>query len=102
MVSTPGSGRIQPFSIAKTYYPNPSHGSTVNTTVSPNYDSASFPSVTDSNNRFQTDLVSRLSHEVRTATTTGRIQELRQAVQSGEYHPDAAEIAKRMLFRLGD
>lgn len=46
------------------------------------------------------DTVSRLSQEVRTATTTGRIQELRQAVSSGEYVPDPVEIAKRMLFHL--
>lgn len=70
--------------------------------MSPNYDSSSFSSVIDSNNRFQVDLVSRLSQEVRTATTTGRIQELRQAVQSGAYHPDATEIAKRLLFSLED
>lgn len=46
------------------------------------------------------DTVSRLSKEVRTATTTGRVQELRQAVSSGTYTPDPAAIAKRMLFHL--
>ena len=43
-------------------------------------------------------LVSRLSQEVRTATTTGDIQALRQSVSSGEYAPDPTAIAGRMLF----
>ncbi len=48
------------------------------------------------------ELVSRLSHEVRTATTTGDIQELRRAVSSGEYTPDPMAIAGRMLFLAED
>ena len=66
-----------------------------------NYESSSFSAVADSHERVQRDWVSRLSQEVRTVTTTGRIQELRQAVADGEYHPDAAEIAKRLMFHLG-
>lgn len=100
MLSTTGSSGINAFTPATGYYPNPNHGPTVNTTTHSNYDSSSFSAVTDSHNRFQMDVVSRLSREVRTATTTGRIQELRMAVASGEYHPDAAEIAKRMLFHV--
>lgn len=100
MLTTTGSSGIHAFSAATGYYPNPGHGPAATTTTHSNYDSSSFSTVTDSNNRFQMDVVSRLSREVRTATTTGRIQELRQAVASGEYHPDAAEIAKRMLFHV--
>ena len=46
-------------------------------------------------------LVSRLSQEVRTATTTGDITALRQQVASGEYVPDPMAIAARILF-LGE
>ena len=48
--------------------------------------------------RFRMDLVSRLSQEVRTTTTTGEIQALHSQVQSGQYRPDAAQIAARMLL----
>ena len=100
VLSTPSSGGIKPFSVSKGYYNKPTYSSTTNTTMNPVYDSSSFSTVSDSNSRFQMDVVSRLSQEVRTTTTTGRIQELRQAVASGEYHPDPAEIAKRLLFHL--
>ena len=68
--------------------------------MSPNYDFSSFSTVTDSHDRFQMELVSRLSREVRTSTTTGQIQELRRSVAAGEYHPDPAKIAKSLLFHL--
>ena len=100
MLSTTGSGGINAYTPASGYYPNLGRGLSPNTTTHSNYDSSSFSAVTDSHNRFQMDVVSRLSCEVRTATTTGRIQELRRAVASGEYHPDAGEIAKRMLFHV--
>jgi len=44
------------------------------------------------------EMVSRLSREVRTANTTGDIQELHREVSAGEYTPDPAAIAARMLF----
>ncbi len=46
-------------------------------------------------------LVSRLSQEVRTSTTTGDIAALRQQVASGTYTPDPMAIAARILF-LGE
>ena len=101
MLRTPSSGGINAFApITKVYYPNQSHSSTVGTVSNPNYDSSFFTAMTDEKDRFQMDTVSRLSREVRTSTTTGRIQELRQAVSSGTYVPDPAEIAKRILFHL--
>ena len=39
-----------------------------------------------------------ISQEVRTANTTGDIQELRREVSAGEYHPDPMAIAGRMLL----
>lgn len=44
---------------------------------------------------------SRLSQEVRTATTTGTLASLRQQVQAGEYQIDAGSIAKKLLL-LGE
>ena len=43
-------------------------------------------------------LVSDLSRQVRTVNTTGKIQELRRQVASGQYRPDARETAARMLL----
>lgn len=47
---------------------------------------------------FQKELQSRISQEVRCATTTGTITALREQVQAGTYQVDAKEIARRMLF----
>lgn len=47
------------------------------------------------------ELQSKLSQEVRTATTTGTLANLRQQVQAGEYRVDASSIAKKMLL-LGE
>lgn len=44
------------------------------------------------------DLAAALSHQVRTYNTTGKVQELRRQVMSGEYQPDARETAARMLL----
>ena len=44
------------------------------------------------------DAVSDLSRQVRTANTTGKIQELRAQVSAGEYRVDAREVAARMLL----
>lgn len=99
VLSTPTSGGIKPFSVSNRYY-NSGHSAAPSTAASPVYDSACFSTVSDAGSRFQMDVVSRLSQEVRASTTTGRIQELRQAVSSGEYQPDPAEIAKRLLFHL--
>ena len=99
MLNTPGSGGINAYNrIKKAYHSIPCHGSTTNHIAAPSYDSSSFHTVTDAESRFQLEAVSRISNDVRTATTTGRIQELRQAVSSGNYQPDPAEIAKRMLL----
>ncbi len=46
-------------------------------------------------------LQSKLSQEVRTATTTGTLANLREQVQAGEYRINAESIAKRLLL-LGE
>ena len=48
------------------------------------------------------DLAASLSQQVRTFNTTGKIQELRSQVASGEYRPDARETAARMLLMAED
>ena len=48
------------------------------------------------------ELAARLSQQVRTANTTGKIQDLRSQVASGEYRPDARETAARMLLLSED
>ena len=48
------------------------------------------------------DLAASLSQQVRTFNTTGKIQELRSQVASGDYRPDARETAARMLLLSED
>ena len=48
------------------------------------------------------EMAAILSQQVRTYNTTGKIQELRQQVSSGEYRPDARETAARMLLMAED
>lgn len=64
------------------------------------YDSISLSTQKGGDRNFM-DMVSRMSYEVRTSTTNGDIQALRQQVSAGEYAPDAYNIAARMLM-LGD
>lgn len=52
--------------------------------------------------RFQLDLISRLSQEVRSATTTGEIRALTEQIASGEYRPSAMETAAKMLLMKGE
>ena len=47
------------------------------------------------------ELHSKLSQEVRTATTTGTLASLEEQVRAGEYKIDAANIAKKLLL-LGE
>jgi len=50
---------------------------------------------------YKMELQSKLSQEVRTATTTGTLTALRDQVQSGQYQVDARSIAKKLLL-LGE
>lgn len=64
------------------------------------YDSVTL-STPSQDSRFHMELVSRMSQEVRTATTTGDIAALREQVASGEYTPNPMIIAARILFLGG-
>lgn len=48
------------------------------------------------------ELAASLAHQVRTHNTTGKIQELRRQVSTGEYRVDARETASRMLLLSGE
>lgn len=63
------------------------------------FDQITLSAATDRNAFRQ--MVSDLAYQVRTHTTTGKIQQLRRQVSAGEYRPDAMETAARMLL-LGE
>lgn len=101
MLTSSGSGPISSIGRPKTYYTSRRRGAAAQPQAGPVYDCANFTAPAGKSG-FQMELVSRLSREVRTATTTRDIQELRQAVSAGEYTPDPMAIAGRMLFLAED
>ncbi len=62
------------------------------------FDSVMLTGAGGARSSFEMELRSRISHEVRTATTSGQVAALREQVQRGEYKIDAREIAKKMLL----
>ena len=97
MLTSTGSGPISSIGRTKTYYPAQKWGTAAQPVPGHNYDSADF-SAPAGRKSFQMEMVSRLSREVRTANTTGDIQELLRDVAAGEYRPDPMAIAGRMLL----
>ena len=97
MLTSTGSGGITSIGRTKTYFPVQKRGTLSQPISGPNYDSATF-SVPEGRKNFQMQMVGRLTQEVRTANTTGDIQELRRQVSAGEYVPDAMAIAGRMML----
>ena len=97
---TSGYGASSPIAPPKVY--NTKAGRGLRAQVSPGsskYDSVTL-SAPGQDNRFM-GLVSKLSQEVRTATTTGDIAALRQQVADHTYTPDPSSIAARILL-LGE
>ena len=100
MLTSSGYGAISPISPAKVYRTKMGRDSRAQAASSGSkYDS--FTLTTDRQDGQFLNMVSRLSQEVRTATTTGDIAALRQQVSDREYTPDPMSIAARMLF-LGE
>ena len=100
MLTSPGYGAISPIAPPKVYGTKAGRGARAQiSTGSGNYDSVTL-SVPGQDNRFM-GLVSKLSQEVRTATTTGDITALRQQVADHTYTPDPSAIAARILL-LGE
>ena len=52
----------------------------------------------DHRGAFELELHSKISQDVRTATSSGQINALREQIQSGTYQPDPMEIARKMLL----
>ena len=100
MLTSPGYSAISPIAPPKVYGTKAGRGSrTQVSTGSGNYDSVTLSSP-GQDNQFM-GLVSRLSQEVRTATSTGDIAALRQQVANHTYTPDPGSIAARILL-LGE
>ncbi len=97
---TSNSCPISSLSPSAAYYTTPDQNLRAPAAPNPQYDSVSISSPRG-DSLFHKNVVSRLSQEVRTATTTGNIQALRQQVAAGEYTPDPMAIAARILF-LGE
>ena len=101
MLTSSGYGAITTIAPAKVYRTRTGRNTRPQLTPgSSNYDSVTL-SAPSQGSRFHMGLVSRLSQEVRTSTTTGDIAALRQQVASGTYTPDPMAIAARILF-LGE
>lgn len=103
MLTSSRYGAISPIAPAKVYKLKTEREARAQSVSGSTYDS--YDSVTLStpsqDSRFHMELVSRMSQEVRTATTTGDIAALRAQVASGQYVPDPMAIAARILF-LGE
>ena len=95
-----GYGAISPVGSMKVYQNKTGRASKTQVPQGSKYDSVTL-STPSRDSRFHMGLVSRVSQEVRTATTTGDIADLRQQAASGEYTPDPMAIAARILF-LGE
>ena len=94
------SSGISPIAPAKVYQAKTGRGKKTQVLQGSKYDSVTLSAASE-DSRFRRGMVSRVSQEVRTATTTGDIVALRQQVASGEYTPDPMAIAARILF-LGE
>ena len=100
MLTSPGYGAISPVALPKVYGAKAGRGARAQVSAgSGNYDSVTLSSPWQ-DNQFM-GLVSKLSQEVRTATTTGDIAALRQQVADHTSVPDPSAIAARILL-LGE
>ncbi len=98
MLASSGPGAISPLRPQKTYFSNTDHDVSAQGAQPRKFDSVTLSSNPVGERRSYLDMVSRLSQQVRTTTTTGDIQALQRQVSTGEYQPDPATIAARMLF----
>lgn len=104
MVTSSGYGAISSVSAAAVYRAGQEKDRERRVQTAPSrtqYDSVTLSSPRTGESRFQMEMASRLTQQVRTATTTGDIASLRQQVSAGTYTPNAENIAARMLL-LGE
>ena len=102
LTTSSGPGAISGVRPANTYYQGIERETATQPVQTHSYDSVTLSSAASGQSRFNMQLGSRLSQDVRTAVTTGDIQALRHAVSSGQYNPDPTAIARRMLFLSED
>ena len=102
MLTSSGLGAISSVRASSAYHLNPEREAAGIKARGHTYDQITLSTDIKRESAFQMELISRLSQEVRTATTTGDIQALRQLVSSGQYQPDPMAIAARMLFQWGE
>lgn len=102
MLTSSGYGAISSVAPAKIYPAGKERENRPQAAAGHNkYDSVTLSGLPTKESRFRMELVSRLTQEVRTATTTGDIHALRQQVSAGRYTPDPMSMAARILF-LGE
>lgn len=98
---TSGPSGISPIHPAKALSAYAEHTARAESVQQGKYDSIDLSPAPVGERRSFLDVVSRLSHEVRTVNTTGDVQALAAQVRGGQYEPDAMAIASKMLL-LGD
>ena len=98
----PGGANVSPTAgVARTYpqgqgwYPSPAQKEE---TPTRRFDSVLISESGSGNEKAALDLKSRLSYEVRTATSTDMVSALREQIQNGTFTPDPMEIARKMLL----
>jgi len=62
------------------------------------FDKVTISGTDTGHNSFAKMLTGRIAQDVRAATTTGTLSELQHQIEAGEYQPDPASIARKMLF----
>lgn len=99
MLTTSGPGGVPPvFPTSKLYPASAEQGVRVQSVQPGKYDSVDLSPEPVGERRSFLDFVSRLSREVRTATTTGDIQAFREQIHNGQYEPDPMSIAARIML----
>lgn len=101
-MNIPGNIPAKPAEISRTYQPQyaaPQAQRAEKADSIRRFDSVTISS--EGGRSFEMDLRSRLSQEVRTATSSGQIAALRAQVQEGTYQVDVSAIAGKMLL-LGE
>jgi negative regulator of flagellin synthesis FlgM len=97
MLTSSDFDAVSPVSRKKTYHISYDREAPARTAATPKYDSVTLSEQTEEG-QVHRALVSRLSGEVRTATSTGDIQRLRQEVAEDRYQPNPEKIAGNILF----
>lgn len=83
------------------YQPQPSQPQNVSKNegnTARRFDSVTIRAADGGQSAYMMELRSKISQEVRTATSSGRVAELREQIRSGAYRPDPSAIARKMCL----